>query len=253
MVSILTQQVPEPTYAALTYVALDEISDEAWAVLAALWLSLLDFETFPDFFDWLDLFVDTFVEAILGAEEIGFVAGSEAAPSSDLLLPVVSDDHTWRKIKDFDPDAAQEALQHITTPKDEPALRERIEKAVVTMVEERAEPKRVERVVRNEVVHAAVEGQSRAIGERKDITGWRRAVETDCCAICFYLWKEGYVYLPSQPMWSHTGCRCSKVPTTDERGLRGRDSLDAAGKALLDRYYAGQIEDTKYTKQQEEA
>lgn len=241
----MTTQVPEPAYAALTYVALDEISDEAWALLAALWLARLDFESPAD---WIDAVTDALVEVILSAEETGYVAGHEAAPSSDPLVPEVSEDHTWRRIKDFDPDAAQEALQVVTTPTEEPALRERIEKAVVTMAEEQAEPRRVERMVRNEVVQAAVEGQSRALTERRDITGWRRAVEPDCCAICFFLWKEGYVYGVAQPMWTHTGCRCSKVPTTDRRGRHGREELDKAGKALLDRYYADQIEDTKYRK-----
>lgn len=244
----MTQTDSEPTYAALTYVALDELSDEAWALLALLWLARPDFESFTE---WLDAVVDTLVGLILAAEETGYVTGHEAQPTSDPLLPEVSEDHTWRRIKDFDPDAAQEALQVITTPREEPALRERIEKAVVTMAEEKAEPVRVERMVRNEVVQAAVEGQSRAIAERGDITGWRRAVEPDCCAICFYLWKEAYVYGPTQPMWTHTGCRCSKVPTTDRPGRHGRDELDEAGQALLDRYYAQQIEETKYVKPQE--
>lgn len=249
----MTTQVPEPAYAALTYVALDEISDEAWALLAALWAARLDLETFPEFVDWLDLFVDTLTDLILAAEETGYVAGSEAEPTSDPLVPEISEDHTWRQIKDFDPDEAQEAMETVITPREEPALRERVEKAVVTLMEEQAEPRRVERMVRNEVVQAAQEGQGRAISERKDVTGWRRAVEPDCCAICMYLWKEGYIYLPSQPMWTHTGCRCSKVPTTDERGLRGRDSLDEAGKALLDRYYSGQIENTKFSRSNQEA
>lgn len=244
----MSTQVPEPITAALTYVALDELSDEAWALLLVLWLARPEFESFAD---WLDSVVDALVELVLGAEEVGYAVGLEAAPNSDPLVPVVSNNHTWRKITDFDPEAAQEALQVITTPREEPALRERLEKAVVTLVEEEAAPKRVERMVRNEVAQAAVEGQSRALAEREDITGWRRAVEPDCCAICFYLWKEGYVYEPSQPMWTHTGCRCSKVPTTDRAGRHGRDELDQAGRALLDRYYAGQIEDTKYIKQED--
>lgn len=237
----MTLQVPEPTYAALTYVALDEASDEAWALLLGLWLARPDFESFTV---WLDTVVDTLVGLILAAEETGYAAGTEATPTTDLMVPEVSDAHTWRKIRDFDPDAAQEALEVITTPADEPALRKRIEKAVVTLAEEEAAPRRVERVVRNEVTHAAVEGQSRALAERSDITGWRRAVEPDCCAICFFLWKEGYVYGPSQPMWTHTGCRCAKVPTTDRPGRHA--VTDPAGKALLERYYAEQIEDTKY-------
>lgn len=244
----MSVQVPEPVTVALTYIALDELSEEAWALLLGLWLARPEFESFTE---WLDSVVDTLVELVLSAEEVGYTVGLEAVPSSDPLVPVVSKGHTWRKITGFDPDAAQEALEVVTTPREEPALRERLEKAVVTMAEEGAAPKRVERMVRNEVTQAAVEGQSRALAGRRDITGWRRAVEPDCCAICFYLWKEGYVYEPTQPMWTHTGCRCSKVPTTDRSGRHGRDELDEAGRALLDRYYAGQIEETKYTKQEE--
>ncbi len=246
----MTVQVPEPTYAALTYLALDQMSARAWAALALLWLARPDFDTFEE---WLEVVVETLVELILEAEETGHIVGLEATPTSDPMVPEVSRDHTWRKIRGFDPDAAQDALRNVVTPREEPALRERIERAVVTLVEEQAAPKRVERMVRNEVVQAAVEGQSRALTERGDITGWRRAVEPDCCAICFFLWKEGYVYEPLQPMWTHTGCRCSKVPTTDRVGRHGRDELDEAGQALLDRYYADQIEETKYRKQQEEA
>ena len=64
--------------------------------------------------------------------------------------------------------------------------------------------------------------------------GYRRGINPNCCMLCFWLWKEGYVYPIDQPMHRHIGCRCVPVPTTDPPG-RWKMSDDEQ-KLLADLY-----------------
>lgn len=66
------------------------------------------------------------------------------------------------------------------------------------------------------------------------VRGYRRGVNPGCCELCFWLYKEGYVYPIDQPMHRHTGCRCVPVPTTDPVG---RWALSPEEMQLLDDLY----------------
>jgi len=66
------------------------------------------------------------------------------------------------------------------------------------------------------------------------VRGYRRGINPDACELCFWLWKEGYVYPITQPMHRHTGCRCIPVPTTDPVG---RWAMTSAEQTMLDTMY----------------
>ena len=73
------------------------------------------------------------------------------------------------------------------------------------------------------------------------IRGYRRGVNPDCCELCFWLWKEGYVYPVEQPMHRHTGCRCVPVPTTDPPGRWALSDRELRLLAVLyDRHAGGE-------------
>lgn len=93
---------------------------------------------------------------------------------------------------------------------------------------------RLERIARDEPIQATQRGYQDGIRATKSAQGYRRRVNPDCCELCYWLWKEGYVYDIDQPMHRHTGCRCVPVPTSDPVG---KWKLSPADEALFESLY----------------
>lgn len=66
-----------------------------------------------------------------------------------------------------------------------------------------------DRLAEEEPLKAANDALWRAAKANKNkVVGYRRVTEKDRCELCYWLWKEGYVYDLSKPMHRHPRCRC---------------------------------------------
>lgn len=230
-----TERVEASAALALTYAELDDLADQSAQTLLAVWL--LRAELPLD--EWVTLVVETLVVLVLEAEDIGRFYGSATEPmDGDPLLPT-DDKPRQRAPEDFDQRSTEAPApdRDIDYSARERNLTERLTKAVETLNERAELTERVERLAANETIAATQRGYQDGIrlqGPETGIVGYRRGINPDCCQLCFWLWKEGYVYDIHQPMHRHTGCRCIPVPTTDRVG---RQPLDDDGRALLSDLY----------------
>lgn len=234
----------------LTFRELDQLGGQAAVAILAVWRLRSEL---PEA-EWLDLLVSTLVQAILLAERWGRLYGSVATTRNG--SPILPTDGVPRRPapKDFEQlsDTAPKPDPDIDYGKREDELTERLTKAVRTLADEiPAESDdlvRVERLATDEPIQAAQRGYQDGIRlqqeevertpERRSspaVVGYRRGINPDCCELCFWLWKEGWVYGIDQPMHRHTGCRCVPVPTTDHRGPH---ELNDADQHLLDELYS---------------
>lgn len=227
------------------------ILDALAARIAQLWLRAWRLRPELPSEDWLRLVVGILVERILEAEEHGrhyaegaqFVDGQAITPTDDVPRPRGPAD-----------DVALEAIQRergsVPTSADQAELTRRIRKAVRTIVaREDAIIRRdspdtevefetfaatVERMAEAETIAAVQRGYQEGLERANFEGGYRRGINPNCCEICFWTWKEGYVYPLSKPMWQHPGCRCVPVPTRDPVG---RNDKSPEEQALLDDLY----------------
>lgn len=229
----------------LTYQTLDDLGAQTAAAVLAVWALRAEIPE-PEL---VRLLVGVLINAVLQGESIGRLFGYQAVPvNGDPLLPVddvprrpAPDDFTQR-VNDA---PAPEADIDYVARQDE--LEERLTKAVETLIAEvpasAADTDRVERLAKDEPIAATQRGYQDGVRLQEKVRpdaaepmeGYRRGINPDCCELCFWLWKEGYVYPITQPMHRHTGCRCVPVPTTDRVG---RQPLDKAEQTLLDDLYA---------------
>jgi hypothetical protein len=240
----------------LTYQELDQLGAQTTAAVLVVWRLRGEL---PEG-EWLDLLVSVLVRAILLAEQWGRLYGRAARPvDGSPILP--TDDVPRRPAPDDFVQRSGEApapSPDIDYAERDAELVERLTKAVRTLVRETpAESEdlvRVERLATDEPIQAAQRGYQDGIRLRRQeveptpegsataaVVGYRRGINPDCCELCFWLWKEGYVYPIDQPMHRHTGCRCVPVPTTDRTG---RHSLNEADQQLLDDLYARYVTKT---------
>ena len=256
----MSQTVAEQPF---SYATMDDLAAQASAAVVALWVLR---EELP-VEEFVSLVVGVVVSSMVQAEQYGRLYGEQAVPLDGRAL--VPDDGVPRRPS---PDHVQQ--RNKTAPPPEPAIdfverqREiepRVTKAVATLADEGADLQRVERFVVDEVVSQAQRGYQdgiraespepaaqtpteRYIGLEKNrearqtprtkstsARGYRRGINPNCCELCFWLWKEGYVYPIDQPMHRHIGCRCVPVPTTDPVG-RWKMSKDE--RQLLTDLYA---------------
>lgn len=230
----------------LTYQTLDDLSEQVSGAVVALWGLRATLEEA----EWFDLLVDMLSALLVQAEAVGRLYGSAAVPvDGDLALPDEEPGQRRRAPEDFTQRSGIAPAPSEDLDEERYAeVEEQVREALDTIVSEGGETERVERLARDEAIAATQRGYQDGIRLQHDerIVGYRRGVNPDCCELCFWLWKEGYVYDIDQPMHRHIGCRCWPIPTTDSVGRQSRDHLDEAGIALLDRYYKGEIEETTY-------
>ena len=255
----MSQTVAEQPF---SYATMDDLAAQASAAVVALWALR---EELP-VEEFVSLVVGVVVSSMVQAEQYGRLYGEQAVPLDGRAL--VPDDGVPRRPS---PDHVSQRSQ--TAPPPEPVIdfverqqeiEPRVTKAVTTLADEGADLQRVERFVVDEVVSQAQRGYQdgiraespepaaqtpveRYIGLEKNrearqtprtksvsARGYRRGINPNCCMLCFWLWKEGYVYPIDQPMHRHIGCRCVPVPTTDPPG-RWKMSDDEQ-KLLADLY-----------------
>ncbi len=216
-----------------TYETLDDLGAQTAAAALAGWLLRPEL---PEA-EWIDLLVGILTSAALQAESWGRAYGSVAQPVDG--GPILPTDDIPRR-----PAPRTFEQRSTTAPKPGPVidvaqreaeLRERLTKAVKTLASQDDASARLERLAVDEPVAAAQRGFQDGIRlADSGVTGYRRGINPDCCELCFWLWKEGYVYEIDQPMHRHTGCRCVPVPTTDRLG---RHPLSGEDQQLLDDLY----------------
>ncbi|WP_447643363.1 hypothetical protein [Nocardioides zeae] len=249
------QAVERVAVGAFTYETLDDWSEQVAVTVLAYWYLR---PTMPDV-EWIDLVVDSLVTLLVRAEYVARIYGLGAEPvDGDPIFPAMPTTPyprppgEWGQRNGMAPEPGEfDPARRL----DE--VRPSIERAVLTLAEEIDKPStieaargqdvsRVDRMARDEAVSSMQRGYQDGIRTKRpgrpEVRGYRRGVNPDCCRLCFYTWKEGYVYPIAQPMWRHTGCRCWPIPTTD----RVKGDLDAAGRALLARYYDDRIEETTH-------
>ena len=74
---------------------------------------------------------------------------------------------------------------------------------------ERGTDEQFDLIAENEPLKAANDALWRAAKANPDkVVGYRRVTEKDRCELCWWLWKEGYVYNIDKPMTRHPRCRC---------------------------------------------
>lgn len=74
---------------------------------------------------------------------------------------------------------------------------------------DRGTDEQFDRLAEEEPLSAANDALWRAAkANRNKIVGYRRVTERDRCELCWWLWKEGYVYDIDKPMHRHPRCRC---------------------------------------------
>lgn len=76
--------------------------------------------------------------------------------------------------------------------------------------------KRLSRLADNEPRERAQEARGAAIARSRVVTGWRRKTSGKGCDACTGLAARDVVLSPNTPMWRHTGCSCTQIPTTRE-------------------------------------
>lgn len=248
----MTIQAPETGAALATafgYQVLDDLGDQAVEYVLALWALRheLDEE------EWVRLVVGALTSLVLQGEALGraYAEHDRGIAVNRVVVPVSSIGYRPAPA-DFvqrgdllgpvrDVDAAERVEQ----------IEDRLDKAVRTLARETpretesVDTDRVERLARDEPIEAAQRGYQDGLREQpeavdgegkapKRINGYRRGINPDACELCFWLWKEGYVYHIDQPMHRHKGCRCWPIPTTDRLG---RHELTDAEQELLDALY----------------
>lgn len=253
---------PTPVLAGyFTWQALDALAASAWRAVEAVFRLAV---VWPGRADWKVALTDSIVRQIVLAEVTGRYAGVPARPVDGNPVMPTDDvprrrpDREWQQLADEAPPlTAEERANPYDVPLRDDELTERIGKAVDTLVDEKMpdwteEPseearqivasalqelaERVERLARDETVQGAQRGYQDGLRAAPSgrVVGYRRGINPDCCELCFWLWKEGYVYPINQPMHRHTGCRCVPVPTSDPVG---RSTLSDEEQSLLDTLY----------------
>lgn len=238
--------VPAVDRAEFTYDELDAVADSSASTVLALWLLRAEMGEA----DWRATVSGALSLLVQQAEALGRLFGRRAIPTSNVGLPVDG------KPREPAPEEFVQTGALLGPPERDPdvALRDaqttaRLGKAVDTLADVIERPEspqkaaeqdldRVERLARDEPVEAAQRGyldglriESLENPEGERVTGYRRGLNPDACQLCFWLWKEGYVYPVDMPMHRHTGCRCLPLPTTDRLG---RTTLSTEDRALLD-------------------
>lgn len=233
--------VPAQEAPTFDFIVLDDLAEQTYAAVLAVWLlrPQMDEE------EWIDLVVRVLVTAIVQAEQWGRLYGEVTQPvDGNPLLPV--DDVARRPApEDFEQRSspAPRPDRDIDLIAREAEVSKRVERAVRTLAVEANDLERLERLARDEPIKAAQRGyQDGARLQSKPSLGYRRGINPDCCELCFWLWKEGYVYPIDQPMHRHIGCRCVPVPTTDPPG---KWSLRPGEKALLEDLYGKYVIDKR--------
>lgn len=225
----VTVQVP-----VLTYRTLDDLAGQSTEAVLAVWLLRRELKLE----EWLALLVDVLLAVILQAEQWGRLFGQVARPVNGLPLLPIDDRPRPTTPEDFEQRSALAPAPHpvIDYAARERELTRRLDKALRTLADQPAGRERVERLAHDEPIAAAQRGYQDGIRLQQDVTvvGYRRGINPDCCELCFWLWKEGYVYPIDQPMHRHIGCRCVPVPTTDRIG---RQRLTVEEQALLNDLY----------------
>ncbi|WP_281711783.1 hypothetical protein [Dermacoccus nishinomiyaensis] len=250
---------------------LDALAEQAGAYTLAVWGA-------ADGDAWPQVTAEALTGFVIQGEQIGRTFGMAVEPrDGDPVLPVEvveGRNPGWRRPPEGfvqrsgeapEPDVVLRYDQRV----DE--LLERLTLAARTIAAGDVEDAegRVERLARDETVQAAQRGYQdglrlhaaldavddealrRAVAVAGDrnvprtssatIRGYRRGVNPDCCELCFWLWKEGYVYPVEQPMHRHTGCRCVPVPTTDPPGRWALSDRELRLLAVLyDRHAGGE-------------
>lgn len=91
---------------------------------------------------------------------------------------------------------------------------EALYRAVSTLLPDtgdRGTDEQFDRLAEEEPLSAANDALWRAAQANRDkVVGYRRVTEKDRCELCYWLWKEGYVYDLSKPMHRHPRCRCEQ-------------------------------------------
>ncbi len=262
----MSQTVAEQPF---SYATMDDLAAQASAAVVALWVLR---EELP-VEEFVSLVVGVVVSSMVQAEQYGRLYGEQAVPlDGRALVPDdgvprrPSPDHVQQRSQTAPP--PEPVIDFVERQQE---IEPRVTKAVTTLADEGADLQRVERFVVDEVVSQAQRGYQdgiraespgpavetpepaaqtpveRYIGLEKNrearqtprtksvsARGYRRGINPNCCMLCFWLWKEGYVYPLDQPMHRHIGCRCVPVPTTDPVG-RWKMSDDEQ-KVLTDLY-----------------
>jgi hypothetical protein len=226
----------------LTYRKLDNLAEQAWAAVLAVYLLREEM----DEQEWRALLVAVLVFAILQGESWGRLYGEVALPVDGIGL-VPADDKPRRPApEDFDqrseraPDP-DDVIDFVARDRE---LTDRLDKALRTLG---ADQDRLERLTRDETIAATQRGYQDGVRISPSTTssrirGYRRQINPDACELCWWLWKEGYVYPIDQPMHRHIGCRCVPVPTTEPVG---RWKLSASEERLLDDLYSKYVTEKK--------
>lgn len=256
----MTTTAPEVEAPVLTYTTLDDLAAKAAEVVVAYWGLRA---TMPEA-DWLDLIVGILTSILGQAEGIGRAYGAVAvAVDGHPIFPEVPTVKPYRPI----PDDFEAKTTNIAPGPDDTItedrieeIREQVEKAVYTLAkdldrpatEEEAQPnlERVERMAKDETIaqiQRGVQDGVRIRSEETGIVGYRRGINPDACELCFWLWKDGFVYPIDQPMHRHTGCRCVPVPTTDSIGRHKYTPEDQAlSVTLYERYTSETLRETSF-------
>lgn len=254
----MTATAPEVEAPVLTYSTLDDLAAKAAEVIVAYWGLRA---TMPEA-DWLALIVDILTSILSQAEGIGRAYGAVAvAVDGDPVFPEPPTTKPYRPIPDdFEAKTTNLAPRPDDTITEERVeeIREQVEKAVTTLArdlerptttEEPAPTERVERMAKDEVIAATQRGYQDGIrvSNTLEIVGYRRGINPDACELCFWLWKDGFVYPIDQPMHRHTGCRCVPVPTTDSIGRHKYTPEDQAlSVTLYERYTSETLRETSF-------
>lgn len=259
----MTTTAPEAAAPVMTYQTLDEVSSRAVQYLVALWLLR---PTMPEA-AWLDLIINALTTVLAQAEGMGRAYGAVALPvDGDPIFPAVPSKPYRPVPEDFEQRSGIAPKPDATITEERVLeIREQVTKAVRTIAAEsprrevvsntlEAEPEpteQIERMVRDETVAQMQRGAQDGARLSGAAHGYRRGINPDACELCFWLWKEGYVYDIDQPMHRHTGCRCVPVLTNDRLGRHARDEQDETGQRLLDRYYSETLRETSFRRDTE--
>jgi hypothetical protein len=250
----VTVQAPEAGAALATafgYQVLDDLGDQAVEYILALWALRLEM----DEEEWIRLLVGALTSLVLQGERLGR-AYAEHDRGIVVDRPVVPVSATGYRPAPADFAQRGDLLGPVRDgglAEVAEKVEERLDKAVRTLAKEdprelqSVDADRIERLARDEPIQAAQQGYQDGIreqvatqpdaaeeGTKKRVNGYRRGINPDACELCFWLWKEGYVYHIDQPMHRHTGCRCWPIPTSDRLG---RHELSPEDQALLDALY----------------
>jgi hypothetical protein len=247
----VTTTAPEPGAALATafgYEVLDDLGDQAAEYVLALWALRQEL----DEQEWVGLVVSALTSLVLQGEALGraYAEHDRGVAVNRAVVPVSSVGYRRAPADFLQQGDLLGPVRELDLVERVEELGERLDKAVRTLA--RDDPRelqsrdtdRIERLARDEPIEAAQRGYQDGLrqepeavdGEEtpKRINGYRRGINPDACELCFWLWKEGYVYHIDQPMHRHKGCRCWPIPTTDRLG---RHELTDVEQELLDALY----------------